>query len=121
MADTNDTRQPVTDEQDQAANEPITLTAEGPFGIVSWTLGEHALRHMRDLAADPEGRVGYLEFARDVLCNQASALVTTMCIDKTPGIRLIAKASNPDINAPTGNETPGSIPDYTPWCRLTSS
>ena len=77
--------QPVNDEQDQGANapEPITIKAEGPFGVISWTPGEHTQEHLQEL--DEEGRLeGYLEFARGQLSNTGAMISMVLCFDKNP-------------------------------------
>ena len=75
--------QPVNDEQDTtAANDAITITAEGPFGSVSWTPGEHQQEHLRELA--DQGKLdGYREFASEELSQSATAAAMTLCVRKS--------------------------------------
>ena len=76
--------QPVNDEQGAtAANDPITIAAEGPFGTISWTPDEHTQERLREL--DEEGRLeGYLEFARGQLSNTGAMISMVLCFDKNP-------------------------------------
>lgn len=76
--------QPVNDEQGTtAANDPITIAAEGPFGTINWTPDEHTQEHLQEL--DEEGRLeGYLEFARGKLSNTGTMISMVLCFDKNP-------------------------------------
>ena len=76
--------QPVNDEQGTAAaNDPITITAEGPFGVITRTPDEHTQEHLQEL--DEEGRLeGYLEFARGQLSNTGAMISMVLCFDKNP-------------------------------------
>lgn len=87
--------QPVNDEQDTtAANDAITITAEGPFGTISWTPDEHTQEHLQGL--DEEGRLeGYLEFARGQLSNTGTMISMVLCFDKNP-ISVIAALLSTD-------------------------
>ena len=82
--------QPVNDEQGAtAANDPITIAAEGPFGTISWTPDEHTQERLREL--DKEGRLeGYLKFAWGQLSNTGTMISMGLCFDKNPILSLIA-------------------------------
>lgn len=90
MTNINTVPQSVIDDQDRAAaTEPISITAEGEFGTVSWTPNEHDQDHLRELAE--EGRLdGYLEFAKGELGEAANALGLSLCADREPMIMLLA-------------------------------
>ena len=71
--------QPVNDEQDQGANapEPITIKAEGPFGVISWTPGEHTQEHLQEL--DEEELAEFLAHLQKELGSQAAAMKGLIC------------------------------------------
>ncbi len=76
MTDTNNASQPVTDEQ--TAAEPISITAEGEFGSITWTPDEHAQEHLQRLT--DENRQGFLAEIEAELANTARDLSTAFCV-----------------------------------------
>ncbi|GEM_PF-5046709 len=70
--------QPVNDEQGTtAANDAITITAEGPFGFISWTPGEHTQEHLQEL--DGTERDEFLALLQKGLGSQAAAMKSLVC------------------------------------------